>query len=224
MLKRFTNALLLLCVGLSACSTMPLPSRTSQLEGAEAASAEAPLSTKAEHTQDMVAAPIEVPPLKSGSQVLFDRAVQLLAEDQLETAETLLLELTIDQPELAGPWVNLGLIYLAKGAQNDAQQMFHNALQANPRNCPALNQLGVLARREGRFGEAESYYQQCLEAQPTYADASLNLGILYELYMGRLGEALAAYNDYQLVMPEPDARVSVWVSDLERRVAAIATR
>ena len=36
--------------------------------------------------------------------------------------------------------------------------------------------------------------------------------------------ALAAYNDYQLMLPEPDGRVDGWVMDLERRVAAIATR
>ena len=39
-------------------------------------------------------------------------------------------------------------------------------------------------------------------------------------YMGKLSEALAAYNDYQLMLPEPDQRVGGWVMDLERRVAA----
>jgi len=39
-----------------------------------------------------------------------------------------------------------------------------------------------------------------------------------------LGEALAAYNDYQIALPEPDRRVAGWVIDLERRVGAIAQR
>ena len=52
----------------------------------------------------------------------------------------------------------------------------------------------------------------------------LNLAILYELYMGRYAEALAAYQDYQLVLDEPDTKVNGWLIDLERRVAAYAQR
>ncbi len=224
MLKPFTSALLVMCLGLSACSTLPLPTRGDEPVLTESGGNEVPLDVEDPQNLTFVAEPLEIPPLNSGNQALFDRAVQLLAGGQLESAEVLLLELTQDQPELAGPWVNLGLIYVARDAKDDAQEMFTKALQANPHNCAALNQLGVLARKAGQFSEAETYYQRCLEAQPAYADAHLNLGILYELYMGRLGEALAAYNDYQLMLPEPDARVSVWVNDLERRVAAIATR
>jgi hypothetical protein len=57
-----------------------------------------------------------------------------------------------------------------------------------------------------------------------YAPAYLNLAILYELYMGRFADALLAYQDYQLALPQPDSRVSGWMMDLERRISALATR
>ena len=133
-------------------------------------------------------------------------------------------ELTQSQPELAGPWVNLGHIHLQHGKPEAAQTSFEQALRANPFNCDAHNQLGVMARRDGRFTDAETHYLDCLQADPGYGRARLNLGILYELYMGRLGEALATYHDYQANLIEPDARVNGWVMDLERRVAAIAKR
>ncbi|MEM9624217.1 MAG: tetratricopeptide repeat protein, partial [Pseudomonadota bacterium] len=139
-------------------------------------------------------------------------------------AQVLLLELTDSQPELAGPWVNLSYTYLADGDQENAELSLQKALQANPKNCDALNQLGVLARQKGEFTAAESFYQRCIDADPNFAAAYLNLGILYELYMGKLGEALAAYNDYQVVLPAPDRQVAGWVMDLERRVGAIAQR
>ncbi len=167
---------------------------------------------------------VKVPPLRGGNQALFERAVQLLRDNKVEAAQVLLLELTEDQPELAGPWVNLAYTYLLAEDDVAAQQALQKALSANDKNCDALNQLGVLARRQGDFAGAEAYYKRCIAAQPGYADAYLNLGILYELYMGRLGEALAAYNDFQVAMPEPDLRVSGWVLDLERRVGAIAQR
>ena len=45
-----------------------------------------------------------------------------------------------------------------------------------------------------------------------------NLGILYELYLGKLPEALEYYRTYQSMLSEPDRRVQGWVMDLERRL------
>ena len=50
-------------------------------------------------------------------------------------------------------------------------------------------------------------------------EAYLNLGILYELYLGRLDDALQAYQKYQALSESADQRVAGWVSDLERRLA-----
>jgi tetratricopeptide (TPR) repeat protein len=165
-----------------------------------------------------------VPPLENGNRVLFDRATAMLREGNDAAAEVLFLELTESQPELAGPWTNLAHIYVGRGDQEEARRHLERALTANPNNCEALILMGVLARKNGLFSEAEEAYMQCTAAQPFFADAYLNLGILYELYMGRLGEALAAYNEYQSLIAEPDMKVAGWVMDLERRVPAVAER
>ncbi len=229
MCRQFTSGILLMSsLLLGACANMSIPLVGSSEPAMETATSPVAAELRLEQVGPAVNAPVgivvETPPLHSGNQALFDRAVALIESGQLDAAEVLLLELTSDQPELAGPWVNLGHIYLASERPAEAEKMFLAALDANPHNCGALNQLGVMARRQGRFGEAEAYYQRCIDAAPLYPHAHLNLAILYELYMGRLGEALAAYNDYQVMLSEPDARVSGWVMDLERRVAAIATR
>ena len=101
---------------------------------------------------------------------------------------------------------------------------FEAALEANPLNCDALNAMGVMARERGEFDTAETLYRTCVNYDPTYAAAYLNLGILYELYLGRFPEALAAYQDYQLLLDEPDQLVAGWLLDLERRVANLAAR
>ena len=98
----------------------------------------------------------------------------------------LFLEITADQPELAGPWINLGQIYTATGQEEEARQAFERAVASNPWNCAAHNQLGVLSRQHGDFGAAEHHYLECLKKVPDFRDAYLNLGILYELYLGRL--------------------------------------
>ena len=224
MCKPFTNGLLLLLsMTLAACSTLSLPD--GQVREPVSPSAELDNTSDDQSVVEALPGPVvATPPLHSGTQALFDRAVILIEQGQLDAAEVLLIELSSDQPELAGPWVNRGLIHVARNELEQAQQAFLSALDANPQNCDALNQLGVMARREGRFSDAESYYRQCIDAQPLYPHAHLNLAILFELYMGRLGEALVAYNNYQMMLPEPDARVRGWVMDLERRVEAIAKR
>jgi len=150
----------------------------------------------------------------------FEAAVAALQAGNSDKAEVLLLEITVSQPELAGPWVNLGQVYLAKNDVESARQAFERAIAANPANCEAHTQLGVMHRQIGDFATAEEHYQACLERVPGYADAYLNLGILYELYLGRLSDALAVYRQYQTVSNDPDQRVKGWVMDLQRRVGS----
>jgi len=160
------------------------------------------------------------PEVSADNARAFDAAVAALQTGDTDKAEVLLLEITASQPELAGPWVNLGQVYLAKDDMEAARQAFEQAVAANPANCEAHTQLGVMHRQVGDFATAEEHYQACLERVPGYADAYLNLGILYELYLGRLSDALAVYRQYQTLANDPDQRVKGWVMDLERRVGS----
>ena len=93
------------------------------------------------------------------------------------------------------------------------------SIAANPNNCAAYMDLGVLARRAGDFSAAEANYLACTQHEPAFRDAYLNLGILYELYLGRLDDALKAYQTYQSLSASADLKVAAWVADLERRLA-----
>ncbi|XOV84823.1 MAG: tetratricopeptide repeat protein [bacterium] len=218
--------LLALCFILSACASVPLPFKGDGQQVAQSApeNAASNLDEADSDAGDLLIPAVPTPSLQAGSQALFDRGVELLKDNNLDAAQVMFQELAESQPELAGPWVNLGHIALARDDVEQAQHSFELALQANPANCDALTQLGVMVRKQGEFALAQQYYQRCIDANPAYANAYLNLGILYELYMGRLPEALAAYNDYQTMLPSPNQQVAGWVMDLERRVAAIARR
>lgn len=220
--------LLLLAVLVSGCGTVSVPFMGQPQPAVEPPAADTSEAGTAERPAVVVAANpavlTAVPRLKSGNQALFDRAVALMADGNNDAAEVLLSELTESQPELAGPWINLGLIRLTQDDLAGAQSALHEAVAANPNNCDARNQLGIVLRRQGKFFAAEQQYQECLKVDPTRADVQLNLGILYELYMGRLSDALMAYGEYQMLTAEPDQQVAGWMADLERRVAQIAKR
>ncbi len=209
----YISALLFLVV-LSGCSVMPVGEPEPTLEPepvVPVAQLEIPIE-------------VDIPQIRSGNEALFDRALELMEGDQLEAAEVLLLEITESQTNLAGPWVNLGLIAERRNDNSSAEASYLKAIEANPANCDALNQLGVLAREAGEFDQAETYYKRCVEANPAYPRAHLNLAILYELYLGRLTDALASYQAYQRALKEPDNLVAGWQMDLERRVNALAKR
>lgn len=224
MSKTFIKALVaaLAVVMLQGCGL------TGGVRGQEAASAEAaatasaPLEgTSAEGAAAAVGKPAPPAPEVEGHNAeLFQRATDLAEDGRLVEAEALLLEVTSDQPELAGPWFNLGRIYLAQKRDDEALGALQKAVHANPANCAARTELGVLLRRRGDFASAESQYLGCLEYRPDYRPAYLNLGILYDLYLGRLTDALVAYRRYQDLGTEPDRKVNGWVVDLERRLGS----
>jgi len=153
------------------------------------------------------------------SEALFEQALAAIQAQRYTEAESLLKELTARDPLLSGPWVNLGGVYEALGDNDAAQHAYKKAIDANPNNCAAYVDLGVLSRRAGDFLTAEANYLACTQRVPNFREAYLNLGILYELYLGRLDDALKAYQTYQTLSENPDMRVAGWVSDLERRIA-----
>ncbi len=159
--------------------------------------------------------------VKPQSAALFEAALVALRAADYAQAEGLLQQITNIQPELSGPWLNLGQVYLAVERTDSARAAFEKAIEANPTNCAAYNQLGVLARQEGRLDEAEGSYLACIDRDPTFPQVYLNLGILYEVYLGKLELALKAYREYQNLAAESgteDDRVKGWMVDLERRL------
>lgn len=180
----------------------------------------APTGIQGKAVRSKSKSPQPTPAVSAANRDAFEKAIAAIQEGQMGHAEPLLLKVTRSQPELAGPWVNLGQVYIALGDEEEARMAFNKAITANPQNCEARNQMGVLLRKNGDFSDAEFHYRECLKAIPDYKDALLNLGILYELYLGRLPEALAVYKQYQQLVDTPDRKVDGWVMDLQRRIGA----
>lgn len=156
------------------------------------------------------------------SAEMFDAALDAIEARDLARGEQMLAELTLREPMLAPPWVNLGLVRSELGDTEGAMAAFHHAIAAEPGNCAAHTELGLMARRVGDFAAAEANYLACVAHQPDFREAHLNLGILYELYLGRLSDALASYRTYLSIEGGDDRKVSGWVMDLERRLALVA--
>ena len=147
----------------------------------------------------------------------YIKALTLMKKGKYAAAEPLLLDLTGGDPELSGPYANLGIVYSETGRLVEAEQALRQAIRINPANGETYNRLAVLLREQGKFPEALDVYRQALNVQPDNRHAHYNLGILYDLYLGQPQQALSEYEAY-LALAGEDRTVSMWVLDLKRQL------
>ena len=154
----------------------------------------------------------------------FSRAIAAMKSGQWAQAEQGLLQLTQAYPKLSGPWLNLALTQQQLGNTEQAEQNFRQALAVNAGNLDAYNQYGIFLRQQGRFKAAEAQYRKALRKKPDHAATHINLGILYDLYMGRLNDALIHYRKYQQLAASETPKIAGWIVDLERRINRMAMK
>lgn len=208
------RALLLvwLAAVLSACSSSPKKA-DAETESMVAEGQEAPLVLIPNPYQANGSAP-------SQAKQEFALALKQMREQQWDQAETTLLLMTETYPELSGPYVNLGIVYIHTKKFDEAVKALDFAIETNPTNMDAYSQLGLAYREQGLFEQAEATYLKALTVWPHDPNANRNLGILYDLYMGKLTEALELYKLLARIQGEPTRELRGWIIDLERRIAS----
>ena len=175
--------------------------------------------TVAEPVLDENGMPVETRVVPPQAQTLYEQAVAAMAAGDSIDAELRFQEFLLQYPDYAGAYINLAIIFAARDDDQAAENSLTDALMIDPLHPVALNQLGMLQRRQGKFAEAESAYQKAIEAQADYALAHYNLGVLNDLYLQRLDIALQHYERYQELAGE-DPQVAKWITDLKRRISA----
>jgi len=159
----------------------------------------------------------ELPKIDPKIAASYEAALSAMRAGKTGQAEKALQQLAVQYPDYSGPQANLGILYFHQNKLEKAKAAFQVSLKINPQNVVSLNHLGIISRGAGDFQQAKTYYEQALQIDPDYAYAHLNFGILLELYMGKLAEALGHYQRYQELTPEEDVDVKKWIIDLGRR-------
>lgn len=155
-------------------------------------------------------------------QRAHDEALTALQAGDDAGAETRLLALVGENPDLAGPMVNLALLQARRGELEPAAALLEQAVTTCTQCAVAWNELGVVRRRQGRFDEAERAYRAAIAAEETYPGAHFNLAVLYELYLQRPELALAEYTRYRaLDTGDAGKDVDKWMADLARRAGVV---
>jgi len=213
----------LIAVGLleAACSTSHV-TRTAEPAPAQvpaAASAPGAVMTAAPDAGAGAAAPAalpQAPPPPERATADFGRAVALVRAGKDEEAELEFQQIATGYPQYAGALVNLGILYRKHGDLTKSEAALRTAVQRDPGNAEACNELGVTLRTAGKFHDAADAYNQAIAAQPEYAPAYRNLAIVLDLFLGDTAGALTAMEHYKDLAPD-DKAVTGWVADLKQR-------
>lgn len=158
------------------------------------------------------------PPVSDATSRRFREALDFIAAQEYARAEAVLQAIIAESPALAGPHLNLGMVYAATGRDGQARQAYIRAIELRPDNAAAYNELGILHRRGGNFAAARAAYEEALRIDPDYALAHRNLGILFDLYLRQPARALSHYRRYQALPGAADRQVELWIAELSKRV------
>ena len=153
------------------------------------------------------------------AMTMYEQATAAMAAGDRIEAQLRFREFVLQYPDYPGAYVNLAILEVDNGHDEKARRLIDAALDLDPDYAPALNQRGMLLRRNGDFSGAESAYLKAVTVSPDYALAHYNLGVLNELYLKRLDLALTHFERYQALVGD-DRQVDKWIADLRRRVAA----
>ena len=85
-----------------------------------------------------------------------------------------------------------GLKAHQEGRLKEAEQLYREALKAEPKNLYAYNNLGTILQQHGKVKEAEKCFKKAIEFKPDYAEAHNNLGIILN-NLGKFDEAETSF-------------------------------
>lgn len=147
----------------------------------------------------------------------FSSAMALLNSGDA-SAEAELVRLNDAYPGFSGPAYNLAILKSSREDYKGALVHAEAAISRNPNNLQARALKAFLHRELGNFALAEKEYMDIISQWGGFLPAYRNLGILYDLYMGRITDALVYYRKYNELLAEPDKQVAGWSADIERQV------
>ena len=112
----------------------------------------------------------------------------------LVEAEKLILEITKNFPRYAFGWKSLGTLMALTNRKIEAITPMILAIELEPRDPQAQNNLGVLLKDLKRYDDAEKCFKEAIRLKPDYIDPHFNLGILLA-QCDRDLEAINSYNE-----------------------------
>jgi Tfp pilus assembly protein PilF len=151
-------------------------------------------------------------------EAAFQAAIQHMQNEDWHAAADQLQAITVQDPQLPGAWVNLGIAHVQLGDATAAETDFQQALELDPQHAEAWIQLGMLYRRSNRLEDARAAWQEVLKYQPDHVNANWNLAVLHDRYLPDPAQALTHYTRYQQLSGSTDPLLGQWIAALQQQL------
>ena len=158
--------------------------------------------------------------IPSGAKRDYDAALVFIDNKDWSKAIAQLQKIVVQYPELQGAGVALAWAYWQSGDKATAAPKLQSLIDANKlTRADAYNYLAIINREQGKFANAEALYKKAINQWPNDPVLHENLGVLYELYLGRLDDALLAYRQAQEIKGGVDKKLKGWIKVLARKTS-----
>lgn len=108
------------------------------------------------------------------------RIAELIRHGQLPAAEQQLWDVLTTHPDEVWALELMGELRVRQKRSQEAESLFHRALDLDPSSLEAQRSLASLYQSEGKAAKAVAAYETILKTVPHDRDANLQLGTLYE--------------------------------------------
>ncbi|MCP3686861.1 MAG: tetratricopeptide repeat protein [Gammaproteobacteria bacterium] len=149
---------------------------------------------------------------------IYQEALEYISEGNRTKAIKKLQELIKFNASYPGAYINLGLLQIEENRFDAARQTLLIAIDNSHYDAIAYNHLGIIARRQGDYDQALKHYRIAVAADPEYANAYLNLGILQDIYLDNLPQALLHFQRYRELRGSNDKKIDRWIADIQNRI------
>ncbi|MCK5881875.1 MAG: hypothetical protein KAG18_08360, partial [Sinobacterium sp.] len=158
------------------------------------------------------------PQVSSEAAATFSEALNLMRAEDFEKAAELLELLSDQNPQLSGPAYNRAVIAFKAEDMALTLTWLNISLERNAYNLNAKNLKANVFKQQAKFSEAEEEYKSIIAMWGAYLPAYKNLGILYDMYMGKLALALEQYRLYEALSPEENKQLKGWIAVISRKI------
>lgn len=156
-------------------------------------------------------------PIPSALTEAYNQGLELMQKEQYPEAEQHWQSTASQWPQFPGVWSNLALAQWHLEQYDEGLASTEKALELNKNFCPGIKVHALLVKEKGLFKEALADYQTAALCAPKDADIPYNMGIIYDLYLQDLSQALTHYTRAQELLTEEDANLTMWIADIQNR-------
>lgn len=156
-------------------------------------------------------------PIPEALTEAYNAGLLLLKKEQYADAQQQWQSTASQWPNYPGVWSNLAISQWHLEEYKEGLESSEKALDLNAEFCPALKIKALLQKENGQFLDAVSNYEKAAQCAPEDADIPYNIGIIYDLYLQDLRQALVYYNQAQELLTEENDTLAMWITDLQNR-------